>query len=100
MLVMKGMLYIFVKPNQESILALSMEKTEKLSQQLIFHKTQLPNTTTKLKNVIPYYSWNNYKCNINNSFPSHHAELFLLLTSNWKVAQMKIDPYFCNLTKF
>ena len=53
---MKGMLYIFVKPNQESILALSMEKTEKLSQQLIFHKTQLPNTTTKLKNVIPYYS--------------------------------------------
>ena len=53
---MKGMLYIFVKPNQESILALSMEKNEKLNQQLIFHKTQLPNTTTKLKNVIPYYS--------------------------------------------
>ena len=56
MLVMKGTLYIFVKPNQESILALSMKKTEKLNQQLIFHKTQLPNTTTILKNVIPYYS--------------------------------------------
>ena len=52
---MKGMLYIFVKPNQESILALSMEKTEKLNQQLIFHKTQMPNATTTLKNVIPYY---------------------------------------------
>ena len=56
MLVMKGILYIFVKPNQESILALSMEKTEKLNQQLIFHKTQLPNATTILKNVIPYCS--------------------------------------------
>jgi hypothetical protein len=54
MLVMKGMLYIFVKPNQESILALSMEKSEELNQQLVFHKTQLPNAT-KLKNVIPFY---------------------------------------------
>jgi hypothetical protein len=56
MLVMKGILYVFVKPNQASILALSMEKTEKLNQQLIFHKAQLPNATTILKNVIPYCS--------------------------------------------
>ena len=54
-LFLKGMIYIFVNPNKDSIIALSLEDHLMGQQELKIQKSQLSNVTT-LKAVIPYYS--------------------------------------------
>ena len=54
-LFLKGMIYIFVNPNKDSIIALSLEDHLMGQQELKIHKSQLSNVTT-LKAVIPFYS--------------------------------------------
>ena len=49
------MIYIFVNPNKDSIIALSLEDHLMGEQELKIHKSQLSNVTT-LKAVLPYYS--------------------------------------------
>ena len=49
------MIYIFVNPNKDSIIALSLEDHLMGEQELKIHKSHLSNVTT-LKAVIPYYS--------------------------------------------
>ena len=56
MLILRGMLYIFVDPNENSILALSLKNPQEVNQEMIVHKIKSGTNATSLKNVIPYYS--------------------------------------------
>jgi hypothetical protein len=52
-MVLNGLIYIFVHPNEDSIIAMRVEKHEMKKQ--IYKSQHLSNATT-LKTVIPYYS--------------------------------------------
>ena len=55
LLVLKGMLYLFVEPNEELVLALSLDTHQDGNIHVNKHMTHLSNVTT-LKAVIPFYS--------------------------------------------
>ena len=52
-MVLNGLVYIFVHPNEDSIIAMRVEKHEMKKQ---LYKSQLLYNVTTLKTVIPYYS--------------------------------------------
>ena len=52
-MVLNGLVYIFVHPNEDSIIAMRVEKHEMKKQ---LYKSQLLSNVTTLKTVIPYYS--------------------------------------------
>ena len=53
-MVLNGLVYIFVHPNEDSIIALSVENHQ---MKKIYESQHLSNANvTKLKTVIPYYS--------------------------------------------
>ena len=52
-LFLNGMVYIFFHPNDDSIIAMRVEKHEMKKQR---YKSQHFSNVTILKNVIPYYS--------------------------------------------
>ena len=52
-MVLNGLVYIFVHPNEDSIVAMRVEKHEMKKQ---LYKSQLLSNVTTLKTVIPYYS--------------------------------------------
>ena len=53
-MVLNGLIYIFVDPNEDSITAMRVEKHEMKKHR---YKSQHFSNVTILKTVIPYYSW-------------------------------------------
>ena len=52
-MVLNGLIYIFVHPNEDSIIAMRVEEHEMKKQ---LYKSQLLSNVTSLKTVIPFYS--------------------------------------------
>ena len=52
-MVLNGLIYIFVNPNEDSIIAMRVEKHEMKNQR---YKSQHFSNVTILKTVVPYYS--------------------------------------------